>query len=85
LYGMDGAPDSGVEAGRVKRFTVQTSGGQRVQLDDARNLIRVEDHTGSFVELSPSRVTLHAAVDLQIEAPGKHIVIRGNLIDFEQA
>jgi phage baseplate assembly protein gpV len=84
LFGMDGAADSGIEAGRVKRFTLQTPGGQRIQLDDVKNLIRLEDHSGSFVELSPSNVTLHAAVDLNIEAPGKHIVIRGNLIDFEQ-
>jgi len=36
------------------------------------------------VELSPKRVTLHAAVDLEIEAPGRAVVITGNTIDFRK-
>jgi hypothetical protein len=36
------------------------------------------------VELSPKKVSVHAAVDLEIEAPGKGIVITGSTIDFRK-
>jgi phage baseplate assembly protein gpV len=85
LYGMPGAPDSGVEQGAVQRFTLLTRGGQRVRLDDAHHTIRVENSQGSFVELSPTKVKVHAAADLEIEAPGKAVVIRGQTIDMERA
>ena len=84
LYGMQGMPDSGVDGGAVKRYTLLTPDGQRLTLDDAGRKIRVEDSTGSFVELSPERAVLHAAVDLLLEAPGKRVVVRGQNIDFER-
>jgi phage baseplate assembly protein gpV len=84
LVGLDGAADSGVEGDRVRRFTLQTPGGQRVQLDDAGNILRLQNSTGSYVELAPDHVHLYAAHDLTVEAPGKQIVIRGQTIDFER-
>jgi phage baseplate assembly protein V len=84
LYGMDGWPDTGVEGAAVKRYTWRTAGGQRIRLDDARQTIRVENQGGSFVELSPEKVTVHAAVDMEIEAPGHAVVIRGQKIDFQR-
>jgi uncharacterized protein involved in type VI secretion and phage assembly len=85
LWGRPGAPDSGVVGNAVRRFTFLTPGGQRLQLDDAEQKIRLEDSTGSHLELSPQLFSLHAAVDLQLEAPGKTITIRGQAIDFERA
>jgi phage baseplate assembly protein gpV/phage protein D len=84
LYGPRGAPDSGVEGDSVRRFTLLTPGGHRVRLDDANHTVRVEDSSHSYLELSPDRVRLHAAVDLDIEAPGRSVVIRGNTVDFER-
>lgn len=84
LYGGHGAPDTGIDGGSVKRYTLLTPGGQRVTLDDARGAIRLETRDGSFVEMTPERVHIHAAVDLEIEAPGKAIVVRGNTIDFQR-
>ncbi len=84
LYGASGTPDTGIEGGAVKRYTLLTPGNQRVTLDDSGQVIRLENSDGSAIELSPQRVTIHAARDLQIEAPGKAIVIRGNTIDFQQ-
>lgn len=84
LYAARGTPDTGIEAGAVKRYTLLTPGGQRVRLDDAGQVIRLENSDGSFVELSPEKVSVHAARDLEIEAPGKAIVIRGNTIDFQR-
>jgi phage baseplate assembly protein V len=84
LYGVGAPPDTGMENGVVARYTLLTPGGQRVQLDDARKLLRVENSLGSYVELSPDQVVLHAATDLLIEAPGQKIVIQGQAIDFQR-
>ena len=84
LYGGRGAPDTGIDGGAVKRYTLLTPGGQRVTLDDVRGAIKLETADGSFVEMTPERVHIHAAVDLEIEAPGKAIVVRGNTIDFQR-
>jgi phage baseplate assembly protein gpV/phage protein D len=84
FYGMDGPTDSGVEEGQARRYTLQTPGGQRVQLDDTGHVIRLENSRGSVVELTPDRVRLHAATSLEIEAPGQAITIRGQTIDFQQ-
>ena len=84
LYGMRGSIDPGIEDGAVRRFTLRTPRGQVIRLDDTHQSIRVENSDGSFVELTPDQVTLHAAVDLTVEAPGKNIVIRGRNIDFQR-
>jgi hypothetical protein len=83
LFGMDGPPDSGVEEGEVRRYTFLTRGGQRIQLDDSGILIRLENADGSYIEMAPDKVHLHAATDLEIEAPGQSVVIRGKSIDFQ--
>lgn len=85
LYGTNGPPDPGISEGSVRRYSLRTPGGQVVTLDDERSALRLEDSTGSFVELSPERAVVHAAVDLTIEAPAKAIVVRGNTVEFEQA
>jgi phage protein D/phage baseplate assembly protein gpV len=85
LYGRGRPPDAGVEGGATRRYTLRTPGGQIVTLDDARTAVRVEDATGSHLELSPDRVALHAAVDLEIDAPGRSVSITGKTIDFRQA
>jgi len=84
LYGMEGPPDSGVESGAVRRYTLQTSSGLHVRLDDEHDTIRLENRQGSYVELSPDQVHLHAAAALTIEAPGQSITIRGQRIDFQR-
>ncbi len=85
LYGPAGMPDSGVEGGDTQRYTLLTAGGQRVQLDDAAHTVRVEDSHGSYVELSPDKVLVHATTRLELDAPGQAVVIRGASIDFEHA
>lgn len=86
LYGAGGWPDSGIESDAVRRFTLKTPGGQRVLLDDHGELIRLENNRGSYVELSPGQVKVHAeGTGLTIEAPGHPLVIRAKSIDFEDA
>jgi phage baseplate assembly protein V len=86
LYGADGWPDSGIESDAVARYTLRTPGGQRVLLDDHGGLARVENQRGSFIELAPGRVTVHAeGTGLTIEAPGQPLVIKAKSVDFEEA
>lgn len=85
LNGIQDPPDWGIDQGKVRRYSLLTRGGQKLQLDDTRNRVRIENRDGSYVELSPERVVLHAMSDLKIEAPGKAIVIKGQSIDFQRA
>jgi phage protein D/phage baseplate assembly protein gpV len=84
LYGAGGPPDSGVEDGVVRRYSVTTAGGQRMRFDDAGALLRLENKAGSFVELGPKKTVVHSSTDFEIDAPGSSIVIRGKAIDFVQ-
>lgn len=85
LYGVHGPGDYGVEGSVVQRFILSTPGGQKIRLDDRGESIRLENKGGSFLEFSPQKAHLHAAVDLEIEAPGRAVVIRGKSIDFREA
>jgi uncharacterized protein involved in type VI secretion and phage assembly len=84
LYGIQGPPDPGVEGGNVRRYTLLTHEGLKIQLDDVNRSIKLSDPKGSYFELTPQRVRVHAAVDLVLEAPGQAVKIRGNSIDFER-
>ncbi len=83
LYG-DAHPDPGVEGGNVRRFSLQTAGGQRLWFDDQRRTLRISDAEGSHFEIGPDRVSLHSRVPLTIEAPGNALVFRASTIDFER-
>ena len=83
LYGIQGPPDPGVEGTAVRRYTLLTPAGLKIQLDDTKKTIRLSDPKGSFFEIAPNKVRVHAAVDLDIEAPGHAIKIRGKSIDFQ--
>jgi phage protein D/phage baseplate assembly protein gpV len=85
LYGAAGPYDSGVSGSQVRRYSLRTPGGHRLTLDDEGGRLRVEDAAGSFLELAGGRVTLSSKVDIEIAAPGKRIVLRGQAIDFETA
>lgn len=84
LYGAGGPPDAGVEGGSVRRYTLLTAGGHRLRLDDEARTLRLEDASGSYLELAPGGVRLHAKAALDIEAPGQDVVIRGRSIDFRR-
>ncbi len=84
LYGQDGPPDSGIEEGNVRRFTLQTRSGHKLRFDDNTKAMRFEDAQGSFLELTPEGVVLRSKVPLTVEAPGQPVVIRGDTIDFRR-
>ncbi len=82
LFGTNGMPDTGIEGNAVERYTFVTPGGQKIQLDDAKDQIRVENSNGSYYEMAPGKVSIHAETNLLIEAPGNSITIKGSSIDF---
>jgi uncharacterized protein involved in type VI secretion and phage assembly len=84
LYGAQGPFDAGVEGEAIGRYTLRTGKGQKVVLDDIGRVIRLENSNGSYVELAPAKVRLHAATDLEIDAPGQAVTIRARTIDFER-
>ncbi len=84
LYATEKPPDVGLAGGSVRRYTLQTPGGQRILLDDEHKTLRLENSDGSYYELGEHKVRLHSTVDLEIEAPGQKVVIRGKHIDFER-
>ncbi|MGH9754230.1 MAG: phage baseplate assembly protein V [Blastocatellia bacterium] len=83
LYGPKGLPDDVFDGGAVRRFMIRSPGGQVIRIDDSDRSVRLENSEGSFVELLPGKVCLHAATDLEIEAPGRSIVIRAAKVDFQ--
>ena len=83
LYGAEGPYDSGLEGGSVQRYSLKTAGGHMIVFDDVEPKIRIEDPTGNYIELGPEFVTVHSAVDLVIEAPGRAVRIVANSVDFE--
>ncbi len=82
LYGTVAPPDPGVDGGATRRFTLHTADGQSIVVDDAAHSLRLADRTGSFVELAPGAVRLHAQTDLVVEAPGHGLTIRAATVDF---
>ena len=85
LFGEKEGPEWGEDNGAIKRYTFQTRGGQRIQLDDIKKSLRLENNDGSYIEMSPKKVVMHSERNLEIEAPGSSIIVRGQKIDFERA
>ncbi|AKJ07346.1 phage baseplate assembly protein V [Archangium gephyra] len=84
LYGANGPPDTGVSGAAVRRFNLLTPGGLKLRLNDETQTLRVEDQLGSYLQLSPHVVRLHAETALEIEAPGKSVTIEAATIDFRR-
>lgn len=86
LYGTVEPPDAaGVSGGAVQRWSLHTAQGQSIVVDNAQDRIRVANDVGSYVELGPDLLRLHAATDLVVEAPGRAVTIRGKSVDFVYA
>jgi len=85
VYGTTKPPDPGVDGDAVRRWSLHTGDGQSIVVDDGEHRIRIADRAGSYVELAPDTVRLHAETDLVIDAPGKSMKIRASSVDFEHA
>lgn len=86
LFGTHQPPDcAGVDSGRIRRWSLVTAEGQSIVVDNAARKLRLANDAGSFLELAPDRLTLHAATDLVIEAPGRAMTVRADTIDFQHA
>ncbi|GIH02238.1 type IV secretion protein Rhs [Rhizocola hellebori] len=85
LYGTVSPPDAGTAHGRVRRWSLQTAGGQRLLVDDDNQSLILRNNAGSHLDLGEKDVLLHAAGDLVIRAPGHSIKIQAASVDFVQA
>lgn len=85
LYGTTAPHDSGIQDGAVRRYTLRTSTGLQIQLDDEGRALKLQDPTGNKLELTPELFSLTSAVDFHIDAPGKAIVIAAKTVDFKKA
>ncbi len=84
IYGPFAPYDPGVAGGDTRRYTLRTPRGHLIRLDDDGNALRVEHRDGSYVEMTPDKVLVHAEGDLELTAPGHQVLIRGAQIDFER-
>ncbi|WP_373497800.1 phage baseplate assembly protein V, partial [Desulfococcus sp.] len=67
LYGESPPPDSGVEEGAVRRYTLATPGGLRVRLDDGAGTVAVENGAGDRISLTPEAVLVTDSRGSRIE------------------
>ena len=84
IYGPYAPYDSGVDGSSITRYSLRTPDGHIVQLDDSTEKVRIENSHGSYVEMEPEKVRLYANTDLEIAAPGRAIVIKGQSVDFQR-
>jgi phage baseplate assembly protein gpV len=68
---------------QTNSIEIENSRGDFVRL--APEEVRLGDHHGSLIELTPNRCRIHAASDLEITAPGRKLTISGQDIDFKRA
>jgi phage protein D/phage baseplate assembly protein gpV len=78
LYASDGPPDTGVRDRRVLRYTFVTRGGQRLYLEEEEKTVRVENGTGSFMEISPGRAQIANGEGSYVELTPKSVRLHAN-------
>ncbi len=85
LATADDPSDFGVENDRVSRYVWRTRHGETVELDEGRERIQLRTPNGSAVTIGSDRLSIVAATDLELAAPGRTITIRAKAVDFERA
>jgi phage protein D/phage baseplate assembly protein gpV len=82
LFAANRLPEGEERVGEGASFSFISPGGHKLRLDDGTQTVRIEDLSGSFLELAPGHLKLHAAGTLEIDAPGQRIFVRGQKVDF---
>jgi hypothetical protein len=67
--------------GEHKSARLENGSGNELHLAPGR--ARIANSDGSYVELTKECVRVHASTNLELEAPGKTVVIRGARVDFQ--
>jgi phage baseplate assembly protein gpV len=78
LYGTDAPPETGVSKGRIARYTMATPGGQRLQLNDTENTVRLETRRNSDLRLSPGVARIHNGSGSYVELKGKQVSVHAS-------
>lgn len=76
---------AGVGDGGVRRYGLRTPDGQMFVLDRDTDGVRLINQAGSTVRIDETRIVVHSAGDLTLEAPGHAMRLRAASIDLEQA
>jgi phage baseplate assembly protein V len=85
LSSGENPPAFGVVDGAVGQYRWRTREGEEIELDQSGHRIQVRTPNGSAITLAEDRLTIHAATDMEISAPGRTIAIRAKAVDFERA
>jgi phage baseplate assembly protein gpV len=83
LFGAHALHDDDVKNSRPRPSSLRTRDGQLLRLDDQAGAIKLKSRGGVF-NLDPKGVVLQADADLRIAAPGRHITIVADKIDFQK-
>lgn len=85
LYAQAGLPKDHDGLGKQASFSFVTPGGHQLRLDDGARSMHLRASTGSWLEMAPDQVRLHAEAPMTIEAPGQKLTIRAKFIDFDRS
>jgi phage protein D/phage baseplate assembly protein gpV len=86
LPGSSGPLDAGTDGSGVARTWWGTRGGTRLQLADRCDIaVDIEDSAGNRVSLGAAGISVHAAGDLTLEAPGHTLTLRASAIEHQKA
>jgi phage baseplate assembly protein gpV/phage protein D len=78
LFAADGPPDTGVRDRRVLRYTFVTRAGQRLYLEEEHKTVRMENGTGSFLEIAPGATKLGNSDGSFIELTRERLHVHAN-------
>lgn len=86
IYDAEGPPHEASAQGEAQHFpyTLASRGGQRIQLNDEEDSIRLQTSGGSYLALTPKGIVLHAEGDLTAEAPGRTFQLIADRIDMRR-
>lgn len=85
LFAENRLPQGEQLVGDGASFSFVSPGGHKLRLDDGARTVRLEACGGSYLEMAPGHMKLHAASTLEIDAPGQRVLIRGQKIDLVRA
>jgi phage baseplate assembly protein gpV len=75
MYGTDGPPDSGVVDGAIKRYTLITSGGHKLQLDDENSELVLTDSSDGKVTMGNQKIRIEDANGTSLEMTQQSVTL----------
>lgn len=82
VFGSGNFPDWGISDSAVCRYTLTSRSGQFVRISDDEHSVRIENDSGSVLELGRKKLLVESKGDLEISAKGHTVSIIGRKVDF---